>query len=88
MAAKSAWVGERIAGMESFFSRLKVELVYSEDYHSIEDSKSGIFEYIEIFYNRTYIFSFKLNSFWFLQFFNFNYLRNSCRYSFYTLGNS
>ncbi|WP_367998583.1 IS3 family transposase [Neptunomonas phycophila] len=35
--------------MESFFSRLKVELVYSEDYHSIEDSKSGIFEYIEVF---------------------------------------
>ncbi|WP_394164981.1 IS3 family transposase [Neptunomonas phycophila] len=25
---------------------------YSEDYHSIEDSKSGIFEYIEVFYNR------------------------------------
>ncbi|MBT3147014.1 IS3 family transposase [Neptunomonas phycophila] len=58
--------------MESFFSRLKVELVYSEDYHSMEDSKSGIFEYIEIFYNRTYIFSFKLNSFWCLQFFNFS----------------
>jgi len=52
MAAKSAWVVERIAGMESFFSRLKVELVYAEDYHSIEDAKSGIFEYIEVFYNR------------------------------------
>ena len=40
------------AAMESFFSRLKVELVYAEDYHSIEEAKSGIFEYIEIFYNR------------------------------------
>ncbi|WP_354669555.1 IS3 family transposase [Neptunomonas sp. CHC150] len=38
--------------MESFFSRLKVELVYAEDYHSIEDAKSGIFGYIEVFYNR------------------------------------
>lgn len=40
------------AVMESFFSRLKVELVYGEKYHSIEQLKSSIFEYIEIFYNR------------------------------------
>ena len=40
------------AAIESFFSRLKVELVYAEDYHSIEEAKSGIFEYIEVFYNR------------------------------------
>ena len=40
------------APMESFFSRLKVELIYAEQYESIEEAKSGIFEYIEVFYNR------------------------------------
>ena len=40
------------APMESFFSRLKVELIYAEQYESIDEAKSGIFEYIEIFYNR------------------------------------
>jgi len=40
------------APMESFFSRLKVELIYAKNYRSIEDAKSGIFAYIEIFYNR------------------------------------
>ena len=39
------------APMESFFSRFKVELIYAEQYESIEAAKSGIFEYIEIFYN-------------------------------------
>ena len=40
------------APMESFFSRLKVELIYANPYQTIEEAKSGIFEYIEIFYNR------------------------------------
>lgn len=40
------------AVMESFYSRLKVELIYAEQYASIEAVRSGIFEYIEIFYNR------------------------------------
>lgn len=40
------------APMESFFSRLKVELIYANQYQTIEEAKSGIFEYIEIFYNR------------------------------------
>jgi len=40
------------APMESFFSRFKVELIYAEQYESIDAAKSGIFEYIEIFYNR------------------------------------
>lgn len=40
------------APMESFFSRLKVELIYAEQYESISEVKSGIFEYIEVFYNR------------------------------------
>lgn len=40
------------AVMESFFSRLKVELIYAEDYQTIEEARMGIFEYIEVFYNR------------------------------------
>ncbi|MFI2809658.1 IS3 family transposase, partial [Microbulbifer sp. JSM ZJ756] len=40
------------AAMESFFSRLKVELVYAENFESISQAKSEVFEYIEVFYNR------------------------------------
>lgn len=40
------------AAMESFYSRLKVELIYAKNYPSIESARSGIFAYIEIFYNR------------------------------------
>ena len=40
------------APMESFFSRLKVELIYPKNYQTIEEARSGIFAYIEIFYNR------------------------------------
>ncbi len=40
------------AVMESFFSRLKVELIYAEDYRTVEEARAGIFEYIELFYNR------------------------------------
>jgi transposase InsO family protein len=40
------------AAMESFFSRLKVEEVYAESYQTIDDAYSGVFEYIEMFYNR------------------------------------
>lgn len=40
------------APMESFFSRLKVELIYAEYFDSIRTAKSAIFEYIEVFYNR------------------------------------
>ena len=40
------------APMESFYSRLKVELIHSMDYRSKSELKSSIFEYIEIFYNR------------------------------------
>ena len=38
--------------MESFFGRFKVELIYAENYKTVEAAQSGIFEYIEIFYNR------------------------------------
>jgi len=41
------------AAMESFFSRLKVELIYAENYNNVETARSGIFEYIEVFYNRS-----------------------------------
>ncbi len=40
------------AVMESFYSRLKVELIYAEQYSTIEEARAGIFEYIEVFYNR------------------------------------
>ena len=40
------------AVMEAFFARLKVELIYPENYSSIEALRAGLFEYIEIFYNR------------------------------------
>jgi transposase InsO family protein len=40
------------APMESFFSRLKVELIYAKNYLSRDEARSGIFTYIEIFYNR------------------------------------
>jgi len=37
---------------ESFFSRLKVELIYAECYKTIKETQAGVFEYIEMFYNR------------------------------------
>jgi len=40
------------AAMESFFSRLKVELVYAENFRTVDEARAGIFEYIEMFYNR------------------------------------
>jgi transposase InsO family protein len=40
------------AVIESFFSRLKVELIYPEAYRTVEAQRAGLFEYIEIFYNR------------------------------------
>ena len=40
------------APMESFFSRLKVELIYAERFESTQEVKSAVFEYIEVFYNR------------------------------------
>ena len=37
---------------ESFFGTLKTELVDDEDYHTREEAKQNLFEYIEVFYNR------------------------------------
>lgn len=40
------------AAMESFFSRLKVELIYAEEYKRVSDVYRDVSEYIELFYNR------------------------------------
>jgi len=40
------------APMESFFSRLKVELIYAKRFQSAEEARTSLFSYIEIFYNR------------------------------------
>ena len=40
------------AVMEAFFGRLKVELIYPQRYRQIEEARAGLFEYIEIYYNR------------------------------------
>ena len=37
---------------ESFFSSLKNELVYDADFKTIQEARSEVFKYIEIFYNR------------------------------------
>ncbi len=38
---------------ESFFSTLKRELVHHESYAGREEARRSLFEYIEVFYNRT-----------------------------------
>lgn len=40
------------APMESFFGRLKEELIYAEHFETSERVKSAVFEYIVVFYNR------------------------------------
>jgi transposase InsO family protein len=37
---------------ESFFSSLKLELVYERSFRTHEEAKRALFEYIEVFYNR------------------------------------
>ena len=37
---------------ESFFSTLKNELVHHRDFHTRDEARAAIFEYIEVFYNR------------------------------------
>ena len=37
---------------EIFFSSAKRECIYRKEYNCIEDVKSDLFEYIEMFYNR------------------------------------
>jgi len=33
-----------------FFNCLKVDLIYAENYTSVEEARSGIFEYIKFFF--------------------------------------
>lgn len=40
------------AVVESFFSSLKNELIHHRDYHTRDQARTEIFEYIELFYNR------------------------------------
>ena len=40
------------APAESFFSTLKLELIYNTRYKTRKEAKVDIFEYIEMFYNR------------------------------------
>lgn len=40
------------AAMESFWSTLKLELVYRRDFQTRAQGRSEIFDYIELFYNR------------------------------------
>jgi putative transposase len=37
---------------ESFFHTLKTELIYLEEFKTHEQARTGVFEYIEVFYNR------------------------------------
>lgn len=37
---------------ESFFKTLKVELIYGNELESIEQTKTSVFEYIEVWYNK------------------------------------
>ena len=41
------------ACVESFFGTLKRELVYYRHYETRDEATRGLFEYIEVFYNRT-----------------------------------
>ena len=40
------------AAMESFWSTLKLELVYRRRYESHPEARAELFDYIEAFYNR------------------------------------
>lgn len=42
---------------ESFFHTLKTEYIFHERFDSLEEAKAGIFEWIEVFYNRQRIHS-------------------------------
>lgn len=39
--------------VESFFATVKTELVHHSTYHSQDQAKAELFEYIEVFYNRS-----------------------------------
>ncbi len=45
------------AVQESFYHSLKTELVHHEHYHTRDEAKASLFDYIEVFYNRERIHS-------------------------------
>ena len=38
--------------MESFIATLKTELIHRHDFHTRQEARQALFEYIEVFYNR------------------------------------
>jgi transposase InsO family protein len=50
MSAKGSAYDNAVA--ESFFSNLKNEVVHHRDFHTREQARTAIFDYIELFYNR------------------------------------
>jgi putative transposase len=50
MSAKGNCYDNAVA--ESFFSSLKNEIIHHHDYHTRDQARADIFEYIELFYNR------------------------------------
>jgi len=50
MSAKGNCYDNAVA--ESFFSSLKNEIVHHRNYHTRDEARTEIFEYIELFYNR------------------------------------
>jgi putative transposase len=40
-----------VYGAESFFHTLKVELIHGKTYNTLQEAKTAILEYIEVFYN-------------------------------------
>ncbi|RJF96574.1 hypothetical protein D3870_19225 [Noviherbaspirillum cavernae] len=51
----NCWESEHCsdAPIESFFNSLKNERVFHEDYATREEARQDLFDYIEVFYNRT-----------------------------------
>ena len=41
------------ACVESFWGRLKVELIYRQHHRTRAEARAAVFEFIEVFYNRT-----------------------------------
>lgn len=50
MSAKGNCLDNAVA--ESFFKTLKVELVYRKHFETMEEARTEIFEYVEVFYNQ------------------------------------